>query len=307
MTLLFLLRLVFLLRPMNARSLAKREGAHDVLEPIRLTKKIVSPLCSTRWLRLVFCGFFFGGNVTQAEDVSAKLPVGEWKLVFRDEFDGPDKVWEKAWAFQNGPSGHILCSRWRENAKVEKGILKLTAKKERRSGQDWTAASLWTKQKFQYGYFQCRYQYAKAKGTNNSFWLMTQGIARNQPGSFEIDINEGHYPNRINMNIHNWSGEHWSKSKSQMVEKANLADEFHIYGLEWNQRELIWYYDGKEIRREPNTICHGPAPVWLSLAIVDWAGPVTDAIHGKSMNVDYVRVYQKDTPASQRDDQSQTK
>jgi len=43
--------------------------------------------------------------------------------------------------------------------------------------------------------------------------------------------------------------------------------------------------------RENAICCHRAAPVWLSLAIMKWAGPVTDAIDGTSMDVDYVRVY----------------
>jgi beta-glucanase (GH16 family) len=229
-----------------------------------------------------------------AGEQTSKLPPGNWKLILQEEFMGSNKDLDKTWEFQNGPSGHILCSRWRENAVVSDGILTLTAKKEKRGGQDWTAASMWTKRKFKYGYFECRYKYAKADGTNNSFWLMTRGIPKNAPGRFEIDINEGHYPNEVNMNIHNWSGTHWAKSKHMKVEGANLADEFHTYGLEWNKDELIWYFEGKEIRRENNTICHGESPVWLSLAIIKWAGAVTDDIDGKSMDVDYVRVFQKE-------------
>ncbi len=232
------------------------------------------------------------GRVGLAEEHESKLPSGNWKLVFQDEFTGSDKDLDKTWEFQNGPSGNVLCSRWRENAVTSSGILKLNAKKEERGGQAWTAASMWTKRKFKYGYFECRYKYAKATGTNNSFWLMVRGIPKDAPGRFEIDINEGHYPNEVNMNIHNWSGEHWAKSKHMTVKGANLADEFHIYGLEWNKDELAWYLDGQEIRREKNTICHGEAPVWLSLAIIKWAGAVTDEIDGKSMDVDYVRVYE---------------
>jgi len=234
-----------------------------------------------------------GVDAGEAEKESI-MPAGKWKRVLQEEFTGPDKHLDKTWEFQNGPSGHILCSRWRENATISDGILKLNAKKEKRGGQDWTAASMWTKRKFKYGYFECRYKYAKATGTNNSFWLMTRGIPKDAPGRFEIDINEGHYPNEVNMNIHNHSGKHWAKSKHKKIKGANLANEFHTYGLEWNKDELIWYFDGKEIRREKNTICHGESPVWLSLAIIKWAGAVTDEIDGKSMDVDYVRVYQKE-------------
>jgi beta-glucanase (GH16 family) len=386
-----------------------------------------------------------------------------WKLVFEDNFDGGEKALDANWTFQNGPSGHILSSRWRDNAKLEDGLLKLVARKETRAGQDWTAASCWSKQTFKYGYFECRYRYAAATGTNNSFWIMTQGKPKQR---FEIDINEGHYPNEVNMNLHNWSGKHWAKggrwyfgppepaptredagfqfllekpitttrlrfvspdggmvrvmelrafppsqegypsvfpskleaqpdvpnlaSQAKVEassvlepkyapEKAidgklsidsrwlsgrakgphhltltfaepqeigciqlvsgwqdqkgwhgivhefhfeywdgkawqpvpgasqsgpatvhtvddehNLGKTFHTYALEWNEDELIYFFDGKEIRRQPQTICRGPAPVYLSLAIIRWGGAVTDAIDGASMDVDYVRVWQRE-------------
>ena len=235
------------------------------------------------------------GLLSRAEDVKSLLPEGKWRLTFQDEFSRALTNVDAAWEFQNGSSGHILCSRWRDNASVSNGVLRLNAKKEARAGQAWTAASLWTKRRFTYGYFECRYRYAKATATNNSFWIMTtEGSGpEKKDGKFEIDINEGHVPDEINMNIHNWSGQHWAKSKPLKMAGKLLADEYHLYGLEWSEKELVWHFDGQEIRREPNTVCHLPAPVWLSLAIVKWAGPVTDAIAGTSMDVDFVRVYER--------------
>jgi len=387
------------------------------------------------------------------------LPGGpkSWKLVWNDEFDYPDAKLDNRWISQNGPSGHILCSRWRENAKVKNGMLRLINKKEKRGGQDWTSGSILTKEKFQYGYFECRYRYAAAEGTNNSFWLMTQNKGKPAKGkNFEIDINEGHFPNEINTNIHNWSDikvvngrkTHPSSSKSfsfgarpdvtvqleipvktrrvrltsthgshfhlgefriynvnpagypdplsetadqdkpglvnfardaeikasgfhkngkdttpnlvdgrigstwvtqidgpksveftlpdeqtigciqfvngwkdkgnwkampdnyrveyhdgsKWVEMAkfdildgqyNFARDFQTYGLEWNEKELVFYFNGKPVRREKNTFCHSESPVWLSLAIIGWGGKITDAIDGTFMEVDYVRIYQR--------------
>ncbi len=220
-------------------------------------------------------------------------PMSAYRLIWQDEFTGTTSELDADWHFQNAPSGHILCSRWRENAVTTNGLCRLLNKKETRGGQDWTSASLWTKQTFSYGYFECRYRYGAATGLNNSFWLMAQGGTANTPGRFEIDINEGHFPDEVNMNIHNWSGKHWDKSTTWAVKKHNLSQEFHVYGFEWTEKELVWFFDGQEIRRETNSICHRPAPVLLSSAIIKWAGPVTDLIDGTSMEVDYVRVYQR--------------
>ena len=203
----------------------------------------------------------------------AAPPGNHWSLVFADEFNGTTADLDQNWEFQNGPSGHILCSRWSETAVVENGLCRLLNKKETRAGQDWTSASLWTKRRFQYGYFQCRYRYGKATGLNNSFRLMTRGGSTNTPGRFEVDINEGHFPDSVNMNIHNWSGNHWAKSKTWKAKGRDLSQEFHTYGLEWMQQALVWVFDGQEIRRETNSIGHGPAPVWLSSAVMKWASP----------------------------------
>lgn len=226
-------------------------------------------------------------------------------LVWNDDFDYPDSQLDAGWNAQNGPSGHILCSRWRENAVVENGILKLKNKKEKRGGQEWTSASIWSKKQFQYGYFECRYKYAAATGTNNSFWLMTTGINPAKGKKFEIDINEGHYPAEVNTNLHNWSdvttdpvtgkSKHPSDHKSldySLNPDINLANDYHIYGLKWTKDSLIYYFDGKVIRQMKNEFCHSPVPVYLSEAIISWAGEVADAIDGTSMDVDWVKVYQ---------------
>jgi beta-glucanase (GH16 family) len=72
----------------------------------------------------------------------------------------------------------------------------------------------------------------------------------------------------------------------------NLANEFHTYALEWSKDSLIYSFDGKVLRRIKNDICQSPAPIYLSEAIIAWAGAVTDAIDGTSMVVDWVKVYQ---------------
>jgi len=231
-------------------------------------------------------------------------------LVWSDEFDGPDSRLDENWNAQNGPSGHILCSRWRENAVVKDGTLRLMNRKESRGGQEWTSASIWTKKLFLYGYFECRYKYAAATGTNNSFWFSSPWKLSRSDGQpvpegakcFELDVNEGHFPAEVNTNIHNWSDVTTKKNGQKThptshtswtpAGNPNLAEEFHTYGLLWTEKELVFYFDGEEIRRVPNEFSFSESPIYLSEAIIRWAGPVTDAVDGTYMEVDYVRVYQ---------------
>ena len=241
---------------------------------------------------------------TNIAPATSLIPGGSarWELVWSDEFDKPDAELDVAWQSQNGPSGHILSSRWRENAVVTNGFLRLLARKEKRGGQDWTAGSIWTRQMFQYGYFECRYRYGAAEGLNNSFWLMPTGTNKIMKGKFfEIDVNEGHYPNKVANNIHNHSDStvvngkrtHPSASRTFTYKDQDFARDFQVHGLEWNERELVFYLNGKEIRRARNEFCFSPASVWLSLAIIPWGGSITDAIDGTAMEVDYVRIYRK--------------
>jgi beta-glucanase (GH16 family) len=253
---------------------------------------------------LVFCGFT--GCAQKNSTIDDPSTSKNWQLVWNEDFNYSDAQLDSEWFSQNGPNTHILCSRWRDNAVVENGILHLNNRKENRGGQEWTSASIWTKKQFQYGRFECRYKYAAAIGTNNSFWLMTTGIVPATGKKFEIDINEGHYPVEINTNLHNWSdvttdpitgkSQHPSDHKSldfSSVPDANLSKDFHVYGLEWTKDSLIYYFDGKVIRRMRNDFCHSPVPVYLSEAIISWAGVVTDVINGTSMDVDWVKVYKQ--------------
>ena len=89
-------------------------------------------------------------------------------------------------------------------------------------------------------------------------------------------------------------GNQWVDIATKNVENDfNFADEFHTYGLEWTKEYIIYYFDRREIRRIENEFCYSEAPVILSSAIISWDGPVTDAIDGTQMEVDYVRVYKR--------------
>lgn len=255
---------------------------------------------------IILLSFFCLGMVQfSCSQENSNPEIKERELVWEDDFNYKNREeLLKVWESQNGANSHILCSRWQENIEVGIGTVRLVNRKESRGGQDWTSGSMWTRKDFQYGYFECRYRYASETGTNNSFWLMTRSSASEpvQGKRFEIDINEGHYPNEVNTNIHNWSDvsvnsegkkTHPSFHKSFQFEQLDFSKDFHTFGLEWNEQELIYYLDGKEIRREKNVFCHSPVPILLSLAIITWAGEVSDKIDGTYMEIDYVKVYNK--------------
>lgn len=136
-----------------------------------------------------------------------KIDFNQWQLAWSDEFNYSNVQLDENWISQNGPTENpwVLSSRWRENAVVKDGVLHLLAKKENRGGQAWTTGNVWSKRQFHYGYFEARYKIAAAYGTNNSFWFWPKKGVPEGEKACEIDVNEGHYPNIINTNIHNWT------------------------------------------------------------------------------------------------------
>ena len=169
------------------------------------------------------------------------------------------------------------------------GLLRLVTRKENRGGKQWTSAFIWTRTfRQKYGYWESRYRYAAATGLNQAFWM--NPFPKDKSQGFEIDVNEGHFANEVNATLHQNGLE--SKSKRYLA-KYDLAADFHIYAAEWNEQEVVYYFDGEVIHRVPNTKAHLNAPVIYSTAVLPWAGPINDTLDGKSMDVNSVRVYRR--------------
>ncbi|NQU41846.1 family 16 glycosylhydrolase [bacterium] len=227
-------------------------------------------------------------NRLRRQVLRAGPPAGsQWELTFQDEFDGQELDWTQ-WESHNGPS-RASFSRWKENTAVGNGILRLLTKKEERvEGVPWTSAFIWTKFRQQYGYWEASYRYGAAPGLNNAFWTVTRGEVKDPEQVFEIDVNEGHHPNRINMTVH----QNPADSQSHRA-TFDLSRDFHTYAVEWTPEEIVFYSDGQELSRQKNRQAHSPTPIMFSTAVLQWAGPITDALDGTSMDVDWVRVYQR--------------
>ena len=146
-------------------------------------------------------------SIFNACDTFADPPEGRgnWKLVFEENFNCTRDELFETWVSAYGNVGHILSGRFPENVEVKNGIMSLRNRKEKRGTQEWTSGSINTFKYFKYGYFECRYKYADAPGVNNSFWLMDGGNLSKGFKPFELDINEGHYPDELNCTVHDWT------------------------------------------------------------------------------------------------------
>ena len=250
----------------------------------------------------------FGINSTLSREYAALLLKGiletyfwslppikyNWKLRYQEEFNNSTTFWE-TWKSESGCPGHIASGRFPENISIGDGKLKILVKNEipaRSCGDgksvEWTTGSVGNISfKQRYGYWEARYKYIDATSLNQSFW-MNSGLG------FEIDINEGHFPNKVNTTLHyNDNGVQKSNGNSNIV-ADDLSKDFHTYACFWRPDSIFYYIDNILLAKKKSYNAQGAVFPIFSLAILPWAGAVKQEMSGKTMDVEWVRVYTVD-------------
>jgi beta-glucanase (GH16 family) len=247
----------------------------------------------------------------------APMPAG-WRLVWSDEFDGnglpnPGNWDYDTWGNQGGwPNGELqYYARGRqENARVENGVLKIEARKERLTsasdygGQEYTSARLVTrgKQEWLYGFVEIRAKLPCGTGTWPALW--TLGSGGKWPDDGEIDIMEhvGRNKGEILGTIHTLAYNHTKNTQQgSATRRDDVCDAFHRYQLTWTATEIKIGIDDKSYFQFRNP-GDGNRDKWpfdrpqyllLNLAMGGTlGGAVDDAALPARMEIDYVRVYQ---------------
>jgi len=232
----------------------------------------------------------------------------DWVLTFSDEFFGDSLDWA-VWQSDNRSQSNLMGGRWPENAIVKDGALSLVTlrERERKGDKDWSTGSVWVRSTYfaqKYGYWEARYKIADSPYINNAFWTYVNWVnnvhstgAKDQ--HFEIDINEGRYPNTVVPTLHNDTLGKRVSTSGKYYSDYDLSQDYHTYGLEWNEDELIYYFDGREIFKVPNeNIDELQFPILSSALNLKAEGlPDTEFLEtymeGTAQVIDYVRVWQK--------------
>ena len=220
----------------------------------------------------------------------------EWVLTFNDEFLG-DGVDYSVWKSDASSPGHILSSRWPENLEVHDGNAYLVNRKEDKGGKQWTSGSMWVLPEVfrqTYGYWEARYKIAAGAGVNNSFWAMTQNnMISSETEKFELDVNEGHYPNEVCTNYHSYATGTNVQHSERYRSEYDLSYDYHTYAMKWTPTEMTYYFDGEVISVKENENAHLPLFPYLSTAILNWGGTPDSKTDGSAQVVDYVRIWQR--------------
>ncbi|MHA7111376.1 glycoside hydrolase family 16 protein [Sunxiuqinia elliptica] len=241
----------------------------------------------------------------------------QYELVWADEFDYvglPDSLkWSydtegNDWGWGNQEE-QFYTKRRLANAEVKNGRLYITAIKENYKDRKFTSARLVTKGKgdWLYGKVEVSAKLPEGRGLWPAIWMLpTDWKYGGWPASGEIDImeNVGFMADTILASVHTQSYHHSiGTQQSDTLIIPSCYDEFHTYQLEWEPDELRAYIDGQHFFTFQNEGTGTDAwpfdqrfHLLLNVAVGGtWGGAkgIDSAIFPRSMEVDYVRVYQK--------------
>ena len=254
-------------------------------------------------------------------------PDTQMNIVWSDEFnqaDGsvPDPT---KWGFDvgNGSGGwgnNQLEYDTTNNAHILGGQLVIEARQESYSNFNYTSTRMLTKGKasWTYGRMEARIKIPRGQGIWPAFWMLGTNIDQvGWPLCGEIDIMENigktsdqgidhgtiHGPQNPGVDYNYYAGVGGTYTLSG---GAALADDFHIYAVEWTPNQIKWYLDNHQyftatpasLPSGATWVFSGPQFFILNVAVGgNWPGnPDGTTVFPQQMIVDYVRVYQQTAP-----------
>ena len=247
-------------------------------------------------------------------------------LVWSDEFNG-DRLDPEVWFFESGDGSQYGIPGWGngerqwylpDNARLEDGKLKITARRETVGNFGFTSARINTRDRFafKYGRIEASIKLPSGQGLWPAFWMLAQDSPYGEwPSSGEIDILEAvnldGFPgpggagggNEIFGTLH-FGGGNLGRiiASNSYVPSTDVTEDFRTYALEWDEDEIRWYYDGILYAVENSWRSNAapfPAPfdqpfyILLNLAVGgNFPGsPDGSTPSSATMEVDWVRVY----------------
>ena len=271
-------------------------------------------------LVLVFVALLLALSFAEpASKVAQQADDGSYSLVFSDEFNLPDGSQPDNSKWSRSRRYWSTWNRWISNSKdvvyIKDGCLVCRAIPNRKEKAD-TAAMLTGavetagKFSFKYGKVECRMRVKRHRGSFPALWLMPQPPAPDHPKGGEIDIFETiDKENVAYQTVHS----NWTLNLKKNREPLNAfrvptsVSKWHVYGLEWDERKLVWTIDGRVVAsyaksEDKKALENGQWPFDAPFYIIinqsvgngRWADkPDTDYVY--ETKVDWIRVYKKNS------------
>lgn len=287
------------------------------------------------FLFLIAVPFFSQGQIVYLNG-SNQCMTSDWKLVFYDEFSSssintnkwytyfptwPNNTDQSEFSRTHGDEGQIYRD---QNVVSQFGKVKLRALKQ--SGtwysaqRDYTSGWIQTHiNNFEHGKFEIRCKIPSGEGFWPAFWLYAGN-------GEEIDIFEfgAQNPNKVHTNVWESNG----TQHPQSYNGSNYSSGFHTFKCEWGNMFVKFYVDNTLIRTVSRYIVGGapvltcspsagyystnpqfpitPMSLIANLAVGTSTTPFTNSpptntVFPKDLEIDYIRVYQRDVQSSLTD------
>jgi hypothetical protein len=233
------------------------------------------------------------------------LTYSGMKLVWSDEFNGT-QIDTSNWTHETGAHGwgnnelqNYTTSP--ENSFISNGVLVIEAKQ---SGSGYSSARMITmgKREFKYGRIDIRAKLPKGKGIWPALWMLGANFKTvGWPKCGEIDIMEllGHEPGKVYGTAHWGNPNHASYGLSTALSSGTFADQYHVFSLVWDNKNIKWYLDDVQfvvidITPAGLSAMHNEFFFIFNVAVGgNWPGkPDGTTVFPQRMHVDYVRVFQ---------------
>ena len=266
---------------------------------------------------VVSCGAMLVVSAALVATSAAEVPdVPGWELVWQDEFNG-DEVSQESWDVLTRRNSFNDEKQYYtpQQASIVDDKLRITATNQPLDGKAYRSARLESWQTFGPGRFEARIDLPTTQGMWPAFWLLPRD--KNWPTGGEIDIleNRGSEPTIVSSayhwqvdpsvpccDEHEFDFENYTVSENGMP--VDFHSGFHIYAVEWEATQLRFYVDGvlhytlRETASRP--IFENPMNIILNLAVGGHFGgdPDSSTVFPQHMDVDYVRVWQRQTGLS---------
>jgi len=258
-------------------------------------------------------------TTTSSNNSIDKMKDTHWKLKWADEFE-KETIDTHNWTLQVLKAG-TFNGEWQrytnspKNAYIENNnlVIKAIHESDTHGSNQYTSARLHTANKYswKYGKIAARIKLPQGEGIWPAFWMLGANINENGgetpwPECGEIDILElygSKDDGLIESNAHyaDSSGRHAMRGAAPFkLNKGKFADEFHVFELEWDENQLMWFVDSKQyakmaISSEELSEFHKEFFILLNIAVGGtYAGRPNDTtIFPQYMYVDWIRVYEK--------------
>jgi len=244
-------------------------------------------------------------------------PQKEWELFWSDEFDG-DSLDMTKWNIESGTNGPVV--KKTENVKVEGGDCVITLRRDNpQEGFEYSSAYVTTAYKFSfcYGRLEFRAKLPVGQGMWPALWTLGDNyleIGNDEkawPLCGEIDVMElvgSSDPQNPFDNKKILGTLHWGPDRDNHEQAHNSwylsdspAEDYHIYAVEWDENEIVWYVDEKAYLRvkldDPDMGTAFMQKHWIimNINLYTWGDTAYNETtpDEASMYVDYVRVYKE--------------